>query len=656
MWTAWRIAALAGIAILSALCAEAKEVRLALLIGNQDYPAEVGRLSNTHQDARTVQAALNDVGFETVLGTDLDEDGMNDALDAFESHIRRETEAGNEVVAFFYYSGHGAAAYGDRGPTNFLIPARESITEVSHIFRKGVKLEEVLDSLQASQAKAVFVVSDACRNELKFSFSKSAGEKGMARVEQRSGMLVAFATAAGETTPDDGLFATVLADEIRRPGQDAALAFYNALADVSDRRPSSGRPFMAPGKLPRGLCFAGCAMAPVDTDKADWDRLSALDKADAYRIYLDLQPNGRYAAAAQAALARLAARPVPDSIRQASAAAKAAQDAGSSAYYAENYEEARRQFETACNLGMPNGCTVLGFLYAKGLGGKKDEAYARALYQEGCNGSDPEGCRNFAILLRDGLGGAKDEVLARTYFRQACDAGDAKGCTGLGHMLTEGRGGAQDDTAARRLFQQGCNAGDGMGCTNLGVLLKHGLGGAQDDTQARALYQRGCDAGDAEGCTNLGLLHEDGRGGAKDETRAREFYAQGCNGGDARGCTNLGLLAQVGRGGAKDETAARALFQQGCEGGNAQGCTNLGVLAAEGLGGAKDEPYARSLFSQGCEIGHGLACAYLGDMLYHGIGGAADMPEGLRFIRMGCSDGSGWACSWLDDYGVARKD
>ena len=54
----------------------ADEKRIALLIGNQDYPPEVGALTNTHQDVRTMEAALIDVGFETMPGFDLDEDGM----------------------------------------------------------------------------------------------------------------------------------------------------------------------------------------------------------------------------------------------------------------------------------------------------------------------------------------------------------------------------------------------------------------------------------------------------------------------------------------------------------------------------------------------------------------------------------------------------
>ena len=124
--------------------ARADEKRIALLIGNQDYPAEVGALTNTHKDVRTMEEALAAVGFETLPRFDLDEDGMEDAFDKFEARIGEEADAGHEVIAFFYYSGHGAAAYDDREARNYLIPAKETITAASHIFRKGVELEEVL--------------------------------------------------------------------------------------------------------------------------------------------------------------------------------------------------------------------------------------------------------------------------------------------------------------------------------------------------------------------------------------------------------------------------------------------------------------------------------------------------------------------------------
>lgn len=241
----------------------AEEKRLALLIGNADYSAEIGRLTNTIGDIGTMAAALESdrLGFEIYSHTNLDEEGFEDAIDGFEDAIQRESEAGHEVVAFFYYSGHGAATEVDGRQRNFLIPIGEDVTTPSRLIRDGIRLDEILQGFARSDAKAFFVASDACRNELAVSYTKTVGTKGFVPVAKRPGMLVAYATSEGATTPDDGLFAKVLAEEISVPGRETAFSFYRALARIAAQREIGSQPFLAPGLLPDGLCLAGCADA-----------------------------------------------------------------------------------------------------------------------------------------------------------------------------------------------------------------------------------------------------------------------------------------------------------------------------------------------------------------------------------------------------------
>lgn len=678
------------------LASSAEEKRIALLIGNQDYPPEVGVLSNTHKDVETIDSALRDVGFETMPMLDLDEDQMEDAFDQLEAKIYSEASAGNEVVVFFYYSGHGAAAYEDQQAKNFLIPARESIKLPSHIFRKGIELEEVLASLQISPAKAVFVVSDACRNELKFSFSKSVANKGWSVVPQRPGMLVAFATAPGETTPDDGLFAQTLAAEIRRPGQDAVVAFYQALAEVSEARRSTGRPFMAPGKLPRGLCFAGCNKPPVvaDEDTRDWERLSVLDKEEGYRIYLALHPNGQFTSRANAAIERLGADTTgltgTLAPPQSTASTKELYDRGTTAYFSEDYATAADLYQEACDLGEPRGCTDLGYIFEAGLNGTSNLSKARSLYKQGCDGGNAHGCSNLGYLMEAGIGGPVDFTSAqdlyrrgceggnprgcanlgvlfehgrgiqknlqsaRNYYKQACEGDNAIGCTNLGYLFETGGGGVQDKAVARGYYEQGCDGGNGIGCINLGTFYEFGIGGPEDKSYARELYEFGCDAGEPRGCKNLGWLMESGIGGPKDEVRARELYQLGCIGGYAEACTNLGYLSEMGIGGDQDKTRARTLYNDGCEGGSSVGCSNLGYLMENGIGGAVDHNRARTLYKKGCDTGDARGCNNYGIALINGIGGSRNKTSGLSYVRNACSDGFEWSCNWLDDNGYSR--
>lgn len=235
-----------------------QERRMALVLANEDYPAALGRLNNTHEDAGKVESALRDTGFSVTKVLDADAATLRDAVTQFELDIDREAEDGDNVVAFVYASMHGAAADVDGRTRNFLLPAREPIRSTGELIRKGIRMDQLISGLSSTNAKAVLVVSDACRNELGTSFSKSTS-KGFVPVRSRPGVLVAYATAPGATTPDDGMFADLLVNELREPGRKASFAMLEAIESVAMRRSLEGQPFLSSGGLPEWLCFNGCA-------------------------------------------------------------------------------------------------------------------------------------------------------------------------------------------------------------------------------------------------------------------------------------------------------------------------------------------------------------------------------------------------------------
>jgi Caspase domain len=65
------------VAVLSAPSAAFAERRVALVIGNGAYK-HATHLPNPTNDARDVAAALGRIGFDTILGLDLDRAGMDD--------------------------------------------------------------------------------------------------------------------------------------------------------------------------------------------------------------------------------------------------------------------------------------------------------------------------------------------------------------------------------------------------------------------------------------------------------------------------------------------------------------------------------------------------------------------------------------------------
>jgi uncharacterized caspase-like protein len=88
---------------------------VALVIGNNRYanlPAGE-QLQKATNDARSVSGALQQVGFEVILGENLDRRALVGKLNAFVQRLAPGD------TAFFFFSGHGVALDG----VNYILPA-----------------------------------------------------------------------------------------------------------------------------------------------------------------------------------------------------------------------------------------------------------------------------------------------------------------------------------------------------------------------------------------------------------------------------------------------------------------------------------------------------------------------------------------------------
>ena len=202
------------------------EKRIALLIGNLVYSAEVGVLANPHNDVALLERTLKGLGFEVATLRDADLATLARAVNAY---ARRLASAGQGAVGFFYYSGHGASD----GGANYLIPTDVKTTEAGELWDQSLRLTEITRKLRSEAGNAThFVVFDACRNTLKLRKPGTRAlvqSKGFVPVMQENGMLIAYATAEGELASDvgdgAGPYAKVLADEIIKPGVEAVAMF-----------------------------------------------------------------------------------------------------------------------------------------------------------------------------------------------------------------------------------------------------------------------------------------------------------------------------------------------------------------------------------------------------------------------------------------------
>jgi caspase domain-containing protein len=92
------------------------EKRIALLIGNKDYKAGVGALTNPLNDVRIVGEALSAIGFEVMMPIENATRAV--MLRANLKFADKLKLAGPDAVGFLYYSGHGISSGGE----NYLIP------------------------------------------------------------------------------------------------------------------------------------------------------------------------------------------------------------------------------------------------------------------------------------------------------------------------------------------------------------------------------------------------------------------------------------------------------------------------------------------------------------------------------------------------------
>jgi uncharacterized caspase-like protein len=265
--------------LLLAHSAALAEKRIALLIGNQDYDASVGKLKNPRNDIAVVGGALAGQGFELI--PPIKDAKRSDILGGVRELVRRLNAAGSGAVGFIYYSGHGAAEKDTN--INYLIPIDAKEPGTTAFWDESVKLDDILRLLDGARSAAKFVVFDACRNELQLPTKDTT--KGLVPIAEQQGMFIAYASAPGRTASDrgdaSGPYAAALAAELGKPGLDHLNLFQNVKEAVLASTGGAQQPWESNG-LARRIYLTGQAKVsqapPTTTVGAEAERAWALVK------------------------------------------------------------------------------------------------------------------------------------------------------------------------------------------------------------------------------------------------------------------------------------------------------------------------------------------------------------------------------------------
>ena len=282
--------------------------RVALVIGNGAYE-NAPNLPNPANDARDVAKALQQLGFDTLLGVDLDQDAMRDLLIKFAKRSR------GADVALFYYSGHALQYQGG----NYLMPVDAELVDAADLPRL-VPTDQVVADLQQNQNLSILVL-DACRdNPLADNLRRAIGDTrsarsivpGLAPIHGRGALLVSFATQPGQTASDgDGQNSPYTQAFLRHIGEPAEIVrvFRNVAADVDAATDHNQLPELSQS-LVKDYYLAGMpdgpGVAPApDPAAAAWTALGDTHDRQVLNAFLAQFPTGFYATLARKRLAAL---------------------------------------------------------------------------------------------------------------------------------------------------------------------------------------------------------------------------------------------------------------------------------------------------------------------------------------------------------------
>ncbi|ULJ76495.1 caspase family protein [Rhizobium gallicum] len=323
--------------LLVLMCSQAlAEKRVALVIGNSAYQ-HVPMLPNPGNDAGDMAAKLRDLGFEVVVGSDLDLAGVRRTIGDFVSSLD------GADIALFYYAGHGLQVNGE----NYIAPVDAKLLSYIDLEFEAVPMDLILSAMERT-TRVNLVFLDACRdNPLAVNLARSMGTRsfsvgrGLAKVGSGVGSLIAFATQPGNVALDgegrNSPFTAALLRHLGKPGRDITRELIDVRRDVLqathgkqvpwDNSSLTGEVVLKPlAKL--GPAIADTGRTDNAAELAFWDTIKASTDRDFFDAYLQQYPNGLFVSLAKAKIRIIERAAAEQPAAEAKAAGTVQQPAG----------------------------------------------------------------------------------------------------------------------------------------------------------------------------------------------------------------------------------------------------------------------------------------------------------------------------------------
>ena len=247
-------------ALFSAVTALAQDGRrVALVIGNGDYAAFSERTSATN-DARQIGLGLDRLGFDVLLGDDVDHDDMRDLLDQFSGLLD------GAEVGLFFFAGHAVQVDGE----NHLLPTDAIALSEPGLAHQAIDLDSVLALFDRPDLIGIALI-DATQPGA--TGDASALTPGLAEVWVPHGTVLALSTQPGSAAPDGnghrGVFASALLDRMMTSQVDVRRMLDQVALDIAAMTGGQQRPWVVGVHRHPGFVVGGQATETADVAVAD---------------------------------------------------------------------------------------------------------------------------------------------------------------------------------------------------------------------------------------------------------------------------------------------------------------------------------------------------------------------------------------------------
>jgi len=293
--------------------------RIALVIGNDNYIA-VSKLQKAGNDATAMARELRSAGFAVQLHQNLNYRATVKAVEAFANGI----SGGDEVVVF--YAGHGVQIKNG----SYLLPTDIEVNSESEVEKTAYDLLALTEKLANAKPAFSLVIIDACRDNPLKSKGRSIGNaRGLSAIEAPKGQMIVYSASRGQQALDrllekdpnpNSVFTRELLARMKNPGvkiDDLMRDVQNSVEELSKSVGHEQRPaiyneargnfyFYNFGQNQQAIAPAiPFSLTPEKKEDKFWEDVKLVGNKQALEAYLKQYPLGRYAALANAYLARL---------------------------------------------------------------------------------------------------------------------------------------------------------------------------------------------------------------------------------------------------------------------------------------------------------------------------------------------------------------